>query len=131
MAVAMLEVSGATVSVTGVPPVGPAKLRVTPLITLLTVLVVLLMGTLSTVSTAFNPATAWLKLIGVVSVRCRLPVTARLPGAPEAALTKANRAPFASLMTLARTAVVCVLMAAAIFASVLFVEFTVRGVADG
>src|SRR6266436_5370227 len=97
MASEALEMSGAMVRVTGEPGAWLVRLRVTPLITLETVL--------------------------AMSVRWKLPVTVKLPGTPEVLLTRARRAPLASLMTLAVTPMLGVLlMEAARPARVLLVE---------
>jgi hypothetical protein len=95
-----LEVSGPTVRVTGEAGAGAARFNVTPLRTPVTVLLVLLIGTPSTTRDAFVPVTALLKVKFVV-----LPETAISPGTPVVSLTSESRAPFASLITLARTPV--------------------------
>src|SRR6266478_6040298 len=114
MASEALEMSGAMVRVVAEPGAWLVRLRVTPLITPETVLVEVLMGTPSTVSEELSPAMA---------VRWKLPVTVKLPGTPEVLLTRARRAPLASLMTLAVTPMLGVLlMEAARLARVLLVE---------
>ena len=60
--------------------------------------VVLLMGTPSTVREALVPVTALLNVRPVVFEE-----TVMSPGAPVVSLTRARRAPLASVMTLART----------------------------
>ena len=115
-----LEVSGATLSVTGVFGDGELKFSVTPLITPVTVFEVLLIGTPSTTSEALSPVTALLKLRLVVFAE-----TLRSPAAPVVWLTSASRAPFASLITLALTPSPWLLIAAASPLIVASVEFTV------
>src|SRR3990172_1278602 len=126
MADVIAGASGPTVIVAGVLPVGALRFSVTPLITLLTLLLLLVMGTLSTVSSASSPATACVKAMAPQLGRNRLPLTDRLPGTPDTALTTTSRAPLASLITLARTALLRLLMAAAACASVLFEESIVK-----
>src|SRR5216683_7219061 len=112
--------SGATLSVTGVAGDGETRFRVTPLITLETVLLVLLMGMPSTTKDAFKPVTALLNVRPEV-----LAETLMSPGAPVVSLTRARRAPLASLMTLARTPMDWLLMAAARPSSVFSEELMV------
>src|SRR5579871_2565696 len=120
MASAAWVVSGLTVSVIGDAGAGATRVSVTPLITLETLLEALLMGTPSTVSAAFAPVTALVKLRPVV-----LLLTVISPDAPVVSLTRASRAPLASVITLARTPAPRLLMAAARPSRVLSVESTV------
>jgi hypothetical protein len=109
--------SGVVVILTGAPGAADAKFSVTPLIAPLTVFDVLLIGTPSTTSDALDPVTALVKASPVV-----LPETVKSPGNPVVELTNANRDPFASLMTLACTPMLFVLMDSARLANVLLVE---------
>src|ERR1700693_789323 len=105
MALACCVVSAARERVTVVVGAGEARFNVTPGIVPVTVLVVLEIGIPSTVSDALAPVTGFVKLTTPAEG-----VIVRSPGAPLVLLTIDNRAPVASVMTLAVTPILGVLL---------------------